>query len=386
MSYTDLNEELNIFRDSVKAFIEAEIAPYYEEWEKNKIIPKEFWLKMGENGFLACDIPEEYGGFGVDIRFNMVVAEEFAHAGYMGLVGNLEVHADICCHYLLDMGTEEQKQKYLPKMVSGEIIGAICMTEPGAGSDLQGLKTKAIENEGQWVLNGSKTFITNGQNASLYIVAARTDLNVPAAKGLSLFLVEGENPGLKRGQNLDKMGQHCADTSEIFFEDVKLTSDDILGKKNDGFIALMTELPRERLVLACGAVAHAEGALKLAVQYVNDREAFGAPLVKLQDVRFKLADMYTLIETHRVLVESYKQKLLDKRLSAVDASMAKYACTEMECKVVDMALQLFGGYGYMQEYPISRFYVDARVQKIYGGTSEIMKEIISRQVCKPENH
>ena len=381
MQQDNLSEELSIFKDSLISFIEQEIAPHYESWEKQKLVPKDVWLKLGENGFIGCDIPEEYGGFGVDVRFNMIVGEEMAKAGFMAFSANIAVHSDICCHYLLNMGNEEQKQKFLPKMVAGECIGAICMTEPGAGSDLQGMKTNAVKGEdGTWTLNGSKTFITNGQNASLYIVAARTNLDVPAAKGITLFLVDGEAEGFSRGQNLEKIGHHAGDTSELFFSDVKLTDDDILGGLNMGFFGLMNELPRERLGLACGAVAHAEGALQLAIDYVKERKAFGAPLAAMQDIRQKLADMYSQTETCRVLVESYKLELMNKSLSPEQASMAKYVTSEMECKVIDQALQMFGGYGYMTEYPISRFYIDARVQRIYGGTSEIMKEIISRKL------
>ncbi len=386
MSTDSQNEELNIFKEMVLRFIENEITPYYEQWEKDKLIPKSFWQKMGENGLLCCDIPEQYGGFEVDFRFNMIVAEETARAGFMALSSNLVVHSDICAHYILNMGSEEQKQQYLPKMVSGECIGAICMTEPGAGSDLQGMKTSAVKEDkgagSRWVLNGSKTFITNGQNASIYIVAARTDFAVKAARGLTLFMVDGDAVGFSRGQNLDKMGLHAADTSELFFTDVKLTDEQILGGLNQGFFGLMNELPRERLSLACGATAHAEGALQLAVDYVKERQAFGSPLATLQDIRFKLAEMYSQTEMHRIMVEHYKNLLAEKRLTADQASMAKYLTSEMEDKVIDMALQMFGGYGYMQEYPISRFYIDARIQRIYGGASEIMKEIVSRKVLK----
>jgi acyl-CoA dehydrogenase len=380
MSTDSQNEELNLFKEMVSSFIENEIAPHYEQWEKDKLIPRSFWQNMGEQGLLCCDIPEEYGGFGVDFHFNMVVAEGLAKAGFMALSSNVVVHADICAHYILNMGSEEQKQKYLPKMVSGECIGAICMTEPGAGSDLQGMKTSAILKEDAWLLNGSKTFITNGQNAGIYIVAARTDLTVKAAKGLTLFLVDEDKVGFSRGQNLDKMGLHAADTSELFFEDVALSEGDILGKLNEGFFGLMNELPRERLSLACGATAHAEGAMQLAVEYVKERKAFGKTLSALQDIRFKLADMYSQTEVHRVLIEHYKTLLIDKKLSTEQASMAKLVTTEMEDKLIDTALQMFGGYGYMSEYPISRFYLDSRIQRIYGGTSEIMKEILSRKV------
>lgn len=335
---------------------------------------------MGENGFLCSDIPEEYGGFGVDFRFNMAVLEEISRAGYLALSGNLAIHSDIVAHYILNMGSEEQKQKYLPKMVTGECIAALCMTEPAAGSDLQSMKAKAVKEGDTWTLNGSKTFITNGQNASLYVVAARTNMDVKAAKGISLFLVDESAEGFSRGQNLEKMGQHAADTSELFFTDIKLTDDNILGAKDFGFIGMMQELPRERLALSCSSIAHAEGALQLAVDYVKERKAFGGPLSNLQDVRFKLAEMFSQTEMHRVMVDHYKALQVKGELSAEQASMAKLLTTEMECDVIDKALQMFGGYGYMKEYPISRFYIDARVQRIYGGTSEIMKEVISRKV------
>ena len=377
---SELQEELNIFKESVVRFIDNEIAPHYEQWEKDKIIPKSVWHQMGEQGFLCCDIPEEYGGFGVSVDFNFLVTEELAKAGFFSLACNILVHADIAAHYVLNMGTEAQKQKYLPNMVSGHCIGAICMTEPGAGSDLQGMKTTATKTGNGWSISGSKTFITNGQNSSLYIVAAKTNLDVAGSKGTSLFLVDGESEGFERGQNLHKMGQHAADTSEIFFDSVAVTETDLLGKLDNGFLGLMHELPRERLGCAAIGVAHAEGALALALEYIKERQAFGAPLAKLQDIRQKIADMATQIELHRVMLEHYKELLTDKKLTPVQASMAKYSSCEMECKVIDTALQMFGGYGYMQEYPISRFYVDARVQRIYGGTSEIMKEIIGKSV------
>ncbi len=377
---SELQEELNIFKESVVRFIENEIAPHYEQWEKDKIIPKSVWHHMGEQGFLCCDIPEEYGGFGVSVDFNFLVTEELAKAGFFSLACNILVHADIAAHYVLNMGTEEQKQKYLPDMVSGHCIGAICMTEPGAGSDLQGMKTTASKTDDGWSISGSKTFITNGQNSSLYIVAAKTNLDVAGSKGTSLFLVDDDSDGFERGQNLHKMGQHAADTSEIFFESVQVTEADLLGELDQGFLGLMHELPRERLGCAAIGVAHAEGALNLAVEYVKERQAFGAPLAKLQDIRQKIADMATQTELHRVMLEHYKELLTMKKLTPVQASMAKYSSCEMEGKVIDQALQMFGGYGYMQEYPISRFYVDARVQRIYGGTSEIMKEIIGKGI------
>ncbi|WDE13525.1 acyl-CoA dehydrogenase family protein [Thalassomonas haliotis] len=372
----ELEQELAIFKQTVVRFIEKDIAPFYQSWEEQGIIPKALYRKMAQEGLLCCDLPLEYGGFGVSIHFNMMVMEEIAKAGFVSLTANLIVHSDIAAHYLLNIGSEAQKQKYLAKMASGECIGAICMTEPGAGSDLQGIKTTAKKVSDGWSISGSKTFITNGQNASLYIVAAKTNTEVAGAKGITLFLVDGDKAGFARGRNLDKLGQHASDTSELFFDNVIVTEADVLGKPDQGFSGLMNELPRERLVCACGGVGHAEGAMALALDYIKEREAFGAPLAKIQDIRQKIADMATQIELHRIMIEHYKNLLTEKKLTAEQAAMAKYSCTEMEGKVVDMALQMFGGYGYMKEYPISRFYVDARVQRIYGGASEIMKEII----------
>jgi len=377
---SELQEELKHFRETVIRFIENEIAPHYEQWEQDKLVPKSVWHKMGEEGLLCCDLPEEYGGFGVSVDFNFLVTEELAKAGFFSLACNILVHADIAAHYVLNMGTEAQKKKYLPNMVSGHCIGAICMTEPGAGSDLQGMKTTASKTNSGWSINGSKTFITNGQNASLYIVAAKTNLEVSGSKGTSLFLVDGNKEGFERGQNLHKMGQHAADTSELFFDSVVVTEADLLGELDKGFLGLMHELPRERLGCAAIGVAHAEGALALALGYIKERYAFGEPIAKIQSIRHKIADMRTQTEMHRIMLEHYKELLDNKALTTEQASIAKYSACEMECNVIDEALQMFGGYGYMQEYPISRFYVDARVQRIYGGTSEIMKEIIGKSV------
>ncbi len=376
----ELQEELTIFKETVVRFIENEVAPQYEEWEKNKLIPKSFYQQMGNEGLLCCDLPEEYGGFGVPVDFNFLVVEELAKAGFFSLSANLLVHADIAAHYILNMGTEEQKQKYLPKMVTGECIGAICMTEPGAGSDLQAMKTYAKKTDDGWNISGSKTFISNGQNASIYIVAAKTNLEVAGSKGTTLFLVDGDKEGFQRGQNLHKLGQHASDTSELFFDNVKVTEADVLGNLDEGFLGLMHELPRERLACAVAGVGHAQGALNLALEYIKERQAFGAPIARIQDIRQKIADMATQVELHSLMIEKYTELLAQRKLSADQAAMAKYSCTEMEGKVIDMALQMFGGYGYMTEYPISRFYVDARVQRIYGGTSEIMKEIIGKGV------
>lgn len=380
MMSNELKEELNIFKETVIRFIENEVAPEYKQWEKDKIIPQSFYHKMGSEGLLCCDLPEEYGGFGVPVDFNFLVVEEIAKAGFFSLAANLLVHADIAAHYILNMGTDAQKRKYLPLMVTGECIGAICMTEPSAGSDLQGMKTFAKKTNEGWSISGSKTFISNGQNASVYIVAAKTNLEVSGSKGTTLFLVDDNQEGFQRGQNLHKLGQHASDTSELFFDNVKVTQGDVLGNVDEGFLGLMHELPRERLACAVAGVAHAKGALDLALNYIKERQAFGAPIASIQDIRQKIAEMATQVELHSLMVEKYTELLVEKKLTASQAAMAKYSCTEMEGQVIDLALQMFGGYGYMSEYPISRFYVDARVQRIYGGTSEIMKEIIGKDI------
>jgi alkylation response protein AidB-like acyl-CoA dehydrogenase len=311
---------------------------------------------------------------------SMLICEEFIRPGYGSLGGNMSVHSDIVAPYLLNHGTEEQKQHYLPKMVTGECVGAIAMTEPGAGSDLQGVRTTAKKDGDEWVINGSKTFITNGQHCDVVITVARTDPDAPGSRGLSLFLVDTHKPGFSRGRNLEKLGLHAADTSELFFEDVRVPESGLLGELNKGFIILMTELPRERLGLAVGAVAAMEGALEMTADYVNERQAFGAPLSKLQNTRFRVADMQTEYRLNRAFINECIDKFNAGQLDAATASMAKFASTEAQCRVVDGCLQLFGGYGYMKEYPISRAYADARVQRIYGGTSEIMRELIARSV------
>ncbi len=383
MSFLEQDSEMELFRDNVKRYISEEVAPHYEKWEKAEMFPRELWNQLGEQGFLCVDLPEAYGGFGVSYLYSMVVAEEFAKAGYGAVGGNATVHSDIVAHYILNAGTEEQKQKYLPKMVSGEAVGAIAMTEPGAGSDLQGVRTTAKLDGDDYVINGSKTFITNGQHCDFVVVVARTNLDAPGAKGTSLIIVDCDLPGFSRGRNLDKIGLHAADTSELFFEDVRVPTSAVLGPVDGGFIVLMNELQRERLSLACGAVAAAEGAMAITKEYVNERKAFGAPISKLQNTRFKMAEMATEVRVHRSFVDECKALYLAGELDVETVSMAKLSTTEMQGRVVDGCLQMYGGYGYMTEYAISRFYVDARVQRIYGGTSEIMKELISRTVLAP---
>ena len=375
-----MSEELELFRENVKRFIEEEIIPHYEQWEKDEIFPRELWNKLGEQGLLAVDIPEEYDGFGTDFLFSMVIQEEFARTNCSAMGGPMAVHSDIVSHYVLNHGTEEQKRHYLPRMISGECVGAVAMTEPGAGSDLQGMRATAKPDGDDYIINGSKTFITNGQHCDLVIVAARTNLEVSGAKGTTLFMVDTTNPGFQRGRNLEKIGLHASDTSEMFFEDLRVPASTILGELDRGFMVLMGELQRERLALAICGVAAAEGILAEATEYVKEREAFGAPLAELQNTRFKLADVATDIRIHRSFVEECKTLLMQGQLDVSTASMAKLSTTEMQCRVADTCLQMYGGYGYMREYGVSRAYVDARAQRIYGGANEIMKELISRSV------
>jgi len=373
-------EELSLFRDNVVRFLKDNVEPHYEKWEKAGIFPKELYLELGAAGLLCVDLPEAYGGAGAPFEFSMVVLEEAARMGFLALASNLSVHSDIAAPYILHLGTEAQRQKYLPRMVSGECIGAIGMSEPGAGSDLQGMKTSAIDDgNGGYVINGSKTFITNGQHAGVVVLATKTDPKA-GAKGTTLFTFDTTLPGFKRGRNLDKVGMHAADTSELFFDNVRISADEVLGRVGGGFGHLIDELPRERLALAVTAVGHAQGALEKTIEYTKSRKAFGAPISSLQNTRFELAKCKTDIEVHRAFVEKCNTQYATGNLDVPTAAMVKLATTEMEGRVTDACLQLFGGYGYMTEYPISRYWADARIQRIYGGTSEIMKEVIARSL------
>ncbi|RLA55626.1 MAG: acyl-CoA dehydrogenase [Gammaproteobacteria bacterium] len=374
-----MNEELELFRENVERFIADEIQPHYDQWERDEIIPRQLWNKLGEQGLLCVDIPREYGGTGADYLFSTVILEAFSRANCGGLGGPLAV-SDIVSHYVLNNGTEEQKHKYLPKMVTGECVSAIAMTEPGAGSDLQGIRTTARKDGDDYIINGSKTFISNGQHCDMVAVVARTNPDVAGAKGTTLLIVDKDMPGFQRGRNLEKIGLHSSDTSELFFEDVRVPASAILGELDRGFMVLMNELPRERLSLAIAGVAAAEGILAQTVEYVKERKAFGGTIASLQNTRFTLADVATKIRINRSFVEECKQLFMAGKLDPATVSMAKLSVTEMQGEVADTCLQLFGGYGYMREYGISRAYVDARVQRIYGGTSEIMKELISRAV------
>jgi len=374
-----VSNELELFRDNVRRFFADEVEPHYEKWEKDGILPKSLYLKMGEAGLLCVDQPEEYGGIGAPFEFSCVIVEEAARMGFLALASNLTVHSDIAAPYILHLGTEEQKQKYLPRMASGECIGAIGMTEPGAGSDLQGMKTSALLEGDTYVLNGSKTFITNGQNAGVVVLAAKTDPKA-GGKGTTLFTVDTDLPGFKRGRNLEKIGLHSADTSELFFDNVRLPASAVLGRIGGGFGHLIDELPRERLVLAVSAIGHAQGAMEKTIEYVTTRKAFGQTIASFQNTRFELAKIKTDIEVHRAFTEKCVAQYADQKLDVPTAAMIKLATTEMEGRVTDACLQLFGGYGFMAEYPISRYWADARIQRIYGGTSEIMKEVIARSL------
>ena len=382
MQINEMDEELELFRENIRRFIDAEVQPNYEQWEKEEIFPRELWNALGEQGLLCVDIPEEFGGFGANFLYAMVILEEFSRANCPSIGGSMAVHSDVVAHYILNNGTEEQKQHYLPRMASGECVGAVAMTEPGAGSDLQGIRTVATRDGTHYVINGSKTFITNGQHCDVIVVAARTDLESPASRGTTLFLVDANNPGYKRGRNLEKIGMHASDTSEMFFDDARVSETTILGELDRGFGVLMGELQRERLALAAIATAAAEGVLAETIEYVKERQAFGAPIAKLQNTKFRLAEAATDIRIHRAFIDECKALQVQGTLDTASASMAKYSATEMQCRVVDTCLQLYGGYGYMREYVVSRAFVDARAQRIYGGTSEIMKELISRSVLK----
>ena len=372
-------EEKELFRDSLGKFLEREIEPYYDDWEKEELWPREVWNKLGENGFLCVDMPSEYGGYDASFELSCLITEEIARAGYGALASSVSVHSDIVVPYILHLGTEEQKQNIIPKMVSGEFVGAIGMTEPGAGSDLQGMKTTAIKDGDDYLINGQKTFITNGQHCDIIVLATKTDPK-QGARGMTLFTVHCNLDGFARGRNLEKIGLHSADTSELFFQDVRVSAKEILGGEGQGFTNLMNELPRERLILGVGSVGAAEGMLEITIDYVLERKAFGQPLSKFQNTRFVLAEMKTEIELNRALMEKYILRYVDGELTPSEASMCKLASSEKQGRVADQCLQLFGGYGYMREYKIARGFVDARVQRIYGGTSEIMKELISREL------
>jgi len=366
-------------RDSVRRFFETEAVPFYSDWEKQGQIDRSLWIKAGENGFLAPTVPEAYGGVGVDFRYNAIVDEEIARLGIQGIGFNL--HSDIAVEYIVHHGSEDQKQKYLPGCLSGEIVTAIAMTEPGTGSDLQGVQTTAVLKGDEYVVNGSKTFITNGQQADLVVVVCKTDVTA-GARGISLLLIEAGSEGFDKGSNLEKIGLKAQDTSELFFQNVRVPAENLLGEAGKGFAYLMQELPQERLSIALSAMASAESILEQTIEYVKERKAFGKPISAFQNTQFELAEMDAELTAMRVFVDRCLELHIDKKLDTVTASKAKLLATELQFKVINRCLQLHGGYGYMWEYPVARAFADSRVQSIYGGTSEVMKLIIGRALLE----
>ncbi|MFC4930416.1 acyl-CoA dehydrogenase family protein [Massilia sp. GCM10023247] len=377
-----MNPELESFRDAVRRFVASEVAPHGERWRQQQHVDRELWRKAGEMGLLAADIPEEYGGSGGNFAHMAIVFEELGYAGDMAF--GLHVHA-IVAHYLLNQGTEDQKQRYLPKLASGEMIAAIAMSEPGAGSDLKGIRTVAVKGADGYRMSGSKTFISNGYLADLILVVAKTD-PAAGAKGISLMLFETRDgdrnaAGFRVGRILEKVGQKGQDTCELFFDDAQLPFENVLGgQEGRGFAQLMTELPYERTIIGVAGVAAIERALRLTVEHAKERKAFGQALIEMQNTRFVLAEIKTEATVARIFIDRCVEDMLAGRMDTVRASMAKYWISDLQCKLVDQCVQLFGGYGYMLEYPIAQMYVDARVQRIYGGANEIMKEIIARSL------
>ena len=378
-----MDEELSIMRDAVRKFIEKEFSPVTKKWEDQGFVDRDAWLKAGESGLLCASIPEKWGGGGGNFKHEMVLVEELAYAHVSGF-GN-GVHSGIVAHYINSYGTEEQKAKWLPKMATGEIVSAIAMSEPGTGSDLQSVATTAIKNgSGEYRLNGQKTFITNGMTANLICVVAKTDPS-EAAKGVSLIMLETENVeeagSFKRGRNLEKLGMKAQDTAELFFDDVAVPSENLLGtSEGKGFIQLMEQLPQERLIIAAGACAVIESALQITSDYVKERKAFGKRILDFQNTQFKLAERFTEAKLARTFVDQCAVQLSDGKLDGATAAMAKWWTTQKQCEIIDECLQFFGGYGYMMEYPIAKMYADSRVQKIYGGSNEIMKMLIAREI------
>jgi long-chain-acyl-CoA dehydrogenase len=364
------------FRKTVRRFFETEVLPHREAWDEQQHVDRQLWNKAGELGLLCVTMPEEYGGLGVDRTYSTILMEEQSYAGDSGV--GFSLHSDIVAPYINNFGTREQKAKYLPRMASGEMIGAIAMTEPGTGSDLQAVKTTAVADGEDYVLNGSKIFITNGYLSDLVIVVAKTGNSGEGAKDISLLLVEANSPGFSKGKPLKKVGMKAQDTCELFFNDVRVPKANRLGQEGMGFIMLMKELAWERLIIAITSVAGAEAAMKHTLDYTRSRKVFGKPVASFQNTRFKLAEMKTELQIARTFVDRCIEMTLQNKLGVEDAAMAKYWCSDLMCKVIDECVQLHGGYGYMLEYPVARAWIDARAQRIYGGTNEIMKELIAR--------
>jgi len=370
-------DEHEMFRDTVRKFIDREIRPYHHQWEKDGIVPRDVWLKAGAAGMLCCTVEEQYGGLGLDYLFDVVVFEEIARCGYTG--PGFLIHCDLVATYVKSFGTEAQKQQWLPRMVTGEAIGALGMTEPHAGSDLKNIRTRAVRDGDDYVINGQKVFISNGQMCDLLVLAAKTDRDA-GAKGITLFLVDTSLPGFKRGKNLEKLGLKAQDTSELFFEDLRVPASAILGEEGQGFALMMTKLAQERLAQAIRSAAVAEEVIDYTVEYTAGREAFGKTIGDFQNTQFKLAELHTEAVIGRVFTDRCIELFMNGKLDAIDAAMAKMWLSQLHCKVVDECLQLFGGWGYMWEYPIARAYADARIVKIAGGSMEIMKYLIGRNL------
>ena len=373
-----MDDDLRMLREAVSRFVETEMLPHEARWRKQKHVDQDTWRQVGEAGFLLMDVPAEYGGGGGDFRHEAVLYEELARRGISGF--GQGVHS-IAAHYVLNYGTEEQKQRWLPRMASGELIGAIAMTEPGAGSDLKGIRTRAVRDGDQYVINGSKIFITNGSIATILMLVVRTDPG-DRSRGLSILMVEtADLPGYRVGRVLDKMGMAAQDTSELYFEDVRVPADCLLGLvEGKGMHQLMGDLPYERLTIALGGVAAMEGAVAETARYVRERKAFGQAIAEFQNTRFRLAEVVTYTRVARTFVDSCIEQLVRGELDTETAAMAKWWVTDMQQKVMDECVQLHGGYGYMNDYLVCRMFADSRVQRIYGGTNEIMKELISRSV------
>lgn len=371
--------EHEMWRDSVRKFVEKEIVPFHDQWEEDGIVPRELWLKAGEAGMLCCTVPEEYGGIGADYLYDVVVFEELWRVGASG--PGFLIHTDLVATYIMSFGTEEQKKHWLPKMVSGEAIGSLGMTEPHAGSDLKALKTKAVRDGDDYVINGQKVFISNGQMCDVLVLATKTDSDA-GAKGVSLFLVDTSLPGFKRGQNLKKLGMKAQDTSELFFEDLRVPASAMLGGEGEGFKLMMTKLAQERLAQAIRSATVVETVIEWTVDYTSERKAFGRTIADFQNTQFVLADLKARSVMARVFTDKCIELFMAGKLDPVEAAMAKMTITELHCEAVDKCLQLFGGWGYMWEYPITRAYADARIVKIAGGSIEIMKTIIGRDMFK----
>ncbi|MBI5089381.1 MAG: acyl-CoA dehydrogenase family protein [Actinobacteria bacterium] len=375
--YADEHEQ---FRAAFRSWVDREVVPNHEQWERDEITPRSIWQEAGRHGFLGYAVDEQHGGGGTDdFRFGAIMAEEIGDAGVPGSGLGFTLHNDIVLPYITGLATDDQRARWLPRMVTGELIGAIAMTEPNAGSDLGGVKTTAVKHGDRYVVNGAKTFITNGINGDLVVTVVKTDPS-KGHRGISLLVLERGMAGFDRGRNLDKLGQHAQDTAELFFSDVEVPVDNLLGEEGMGFVYLMQNLAQERLSLAVGAVAGAQAALRWTIDYAKQRTAFGQPIAQFQNTKFVLAELHTETQAAQVYLDRCVELHCDGKLTAEQAAAAKLLSTALQNKVADRCLQLHGGYGYMREYPIARAWGDSRVQTIYGGTSEIMKEIVGRSL------